>query len=285
MPEIIPKIRTAIFLLLISLIFSAFAAALVVGLLAADLENARTLQWAMLLGELLMPVPVIFWARRYATHFFRFFRMQPVANISIAAAIPMGIGLPILMDEITHLAQKLWPLPETSSNIDAILGISNLSSAVLVIGMVVILAPFAEELVFRGFFQRILEYRLSDVTKAALFSALTFALVHFNPWWVLQIYITGIFLGYVAWRTDSIVIAFLLHMLYNGFDLMLANLNSATLALYEWKGHVSPLVLLVALGLFLLGMQLFIRVTPVAERPDDVIMVEDLFKHFPNLPH
>jgi membrane protease YdiL (CAAX protease family) len=79
-----------------------------------------------------------------------------------------------------------------------------------VIGVVVLAAPLIEELMFRGFFQRILEYRQGDITKSVLLSAMVFALIHFNPWWIVQIYLMGLFMGYMAWRTDSIWPSFLL---------------------------------------------------------------------------
>ena len=97
---------------------------------------------------------------------------------------------------------------------------------------VVIIAPIGEEILFRGFLQRFLEKHWKDITKAVLVTSLFFALIHFNPYWTIQIYILGIFLGYLSWKTKSVIPSILLHGLNNGTAFILS-LFDKTLIVYN----------------------------------------------------
>jgi hypothetical protein len=148
-----------------------------------------------------------------------------------------------------------------------------------VIGVVVLAAPLIEELMFRGFFQRILEYRQGDITKSVLLSAMVFALIHFNPWWIVQIYLMGLFMGYMAWRTDSIWPSFLLHAINNGWSVWWVH-EPAITRFWEWHGHVNPLILAAGILLFYIGMRFFVALTPVAAKRTDLILIENLDDYY-----
>ena len=112
---------------------------------------------------------------------------------------------------------------------------------------VVILAPLGEEIIFRGFLQRIIEKTWKDITRAILFTALIFAFIHMNPYWFIQIYILGVFLGFLAWKTNSIIAPLILHGLNNFIALLLSVLELQNTSFYLWNGHVSPWILVLAL--------------------------------------
>ena len=82
-----------------------------------------------------------------------------------------------------------------------------------------------------------------------------FAVIHMNPGWIIQIYLLGIILGYLAWRTGSIFPGLILHALNNGLALGLQNYQGSIENIYTWKNHVSPLFLLVAIFLFFKGFK------------------------------
>ena len=279
MPELIPKIRTAALLMIFGSLFGLFAAMLIAALFVTDLGDIEALQLALMVGELLIPVPIILWARRMKSPLRNFFRFHPVSRESVVTAIPIGIGMVILVDELDRIFQRLIPLPGGFDQLGEVLRIHDLWSGVILIGVIVIFGPLVEELIFRGFFQRVLEFRLKDVTRAALISALVFALVHFNPWWIVQIYLIGVLLGYMAWRTNSIWIPVILHAMNNGFSLLFTNIMGEDPGWYEWHGHVSPPIILIGAALFFLGMKAFIAVTPVAQRDEDIIFIEEARDH------
>ena len=99
-----------------------------------------------------------------------------------------------------------------------------------------LLAPFAEEIVFRGAILKSLlqSSRLTPLGAIAI-SALIFALIHFNPAQLPHALLIGFLLGWMYYRTGSILpgiayhwvnnsIAYVLYNLYPNPDLTLADL-------------------------------------------------------------
>lgn len=79
---------------------------------------------------------------------------------------------------------------------------------------VVVVAPFAEELFFRGFVYRAMR-RWAPVHPAAALSALVFALVHVEPLIMPSIFVLGVLLAHSVERKDSIVPAIVAHGVFN----------------------------------------------------------------------
>jgi len=79
---------------------------------------------------------------------------------------------------------------------------------------VVILGPVIEEV----FFRRIILHqflKIYNAIPALLLSALLFTIYHTTPYGLGQIFITGLILGYVFYRTNSLIACILLHSFYN----------------------------------------------------------------------
>lgn len=102
----------------------------------------------------------------------------------------------------------------------------------VVIGL---LAPLAEEMVFRGAVLRALLHSRRRPWVAIAISALLFALIHMNPAQMPHAFLIGLLLGWLYYRTDSIVpgvvyhwvnntVAYVLYNLYPDPDLTLAQL-------------------------------------------------------------
>jgi membrane protease YdiL (CAAX protease family) len=118
---------------------------------------------------------------------------------------------------------------------------------------IVVLAPLGEELLFRGFLQKFLEEHWNDVTRAVLVTSLFFAIIHLNPFWLIQIYVLGILLGYLAWRTGSIWAGFILHAANNFMALIFTNYSQVLDKFYTWHGHVAPWFLLMGIVCVYIG--------------------------------
>ncbi len=80
--------------------------------------------------------------------------------------------------------------------------------------MIVVAAPIMEEVVFRGI---VLEGFLRNFhpKKAILHSALIFGAVHLNPWQFIGAALVGLLLGWLYYRTRSLIPCILVHMLNN----------------------------------------------------------------------
>ncbi|MCU0638388.1 MAG: CPBP family intramembrane metalloprotease [Candidatus Krumholzibacteria bacterium] len=79
---------------------------------------------------------------------------------------------------------------------------------------IVILSPFGEELLFRGFIQRIFQRNFNGALAVAL-AAAVFGLSHFNLDILAGVAWFGIVLGYLYLRTGNLFYPFLAHALFN----------------------------------------------------------------------
>ena len=82
-----------------------------------------------------------------------------------------------------------------------------------------------------------------------------------NPFWFAQIYILGILLGFLAWKTNSIVPSLILHSLNNLIALILSFSAKSETSFYLYKGHVSPWILLLAIIFIYTGFRAINRGT------------------------
>jgi uncharacterized protein len=81
----------------------------------------------------------------------------------------------------------------------------------------IVVAPAGEEIVFRGFLFRGFVRSERSAWPGIVVISLLWAALHIQYDWtgVLQIFIVGLFLGFVRWRSGSVLLTFLLHALFN----------------------------------------------------------------------
>lgn len=84
----------------------------------------------------------------------------------------------------------------------------------LVIVAVSVTPAICEEFFFRGFVQKSFEFKQKPAT-AILLTSVFFGLYHFNPYGLLPLIFIGIYLGYAAYKSNSIAIPVILHFLNN----------------------------------------------------------------------
>lgn len=84
---------------------------------------------------------------------------------------------------------------------------------------VVLAAPFGEEVMFRGFVYRGFVRSQRDVIPAIIVIAGAWALLHNQYDWygIVQIFVLGLALGWVRWRTGSTLLTFALHAATNAW--------------------------------------------------------------------
>ena len=79
---------------------------------------------------------------------------------------------------------------------------------------ILIAAPLLEEVFFRGI---LLEGFLKNYSpaKAITWSALIFGMVHLNPWQAIGATVDGLLIGWLYWRTNSLIPGLIIHMFNN----------------------------------------------------------------------
>jgi len=247
-----PTVRSAFYIIIITLLFS-----MLIGVVWVDLQG----KIKILLLELFTIVPAVIFVFVKRLPFRDVFRLEKVKGTILLVSGFIGLGWSVVTDELDRLLQNFIPMPEKLWHLmkDFLIFHSRQEMVILIIA-VVFVASFAEEMLFRGFFQGALE-RATDVTKAVLISAFVFAVSHFNPWWVVEILIFGVLLGVLAWRSESILPCVVVHGVNNTLALVFINMNVSQLRWYSFKGHVSPLWLFLGLGFIIFGFKIFYKLT------------------------
>jgi membrane protease YdiL (CAAX protease family) len=150
----------------------------------------------------------------------------------------------VIGDELDRLIQIFVPVPQWFiDELQFMKAESGTEWLMLILG-VVLLAAFAEELLFRGFLQVSLE-RKGDPTRAVLLTSLTWTMVHMNPFWAIQIFIIGVVIGFLAWRTNSVIPSIIVHGMNNLLSLIFYNIGDQ-IPWYLMGNHVSIYLLLPA---------------------------------------
>jgi len=85
---------------------------------------------------------------------------------------------------------------------------------IFVVIVVALVPAICEEFMFRGFIQRSFEFKLKPF-RAALVTALFFGIYHFNPYGIIPLVLLGLYFGFAAYISNSIVIPVILHFLNN----------------------------------------------------------------------
>ncbi|HMG09671.1 MAG TPA: CPBP family intramembrane glutamic endopeptidase [Mucilaginibacter sp.] len=79
---------------------------------------------------------------------------------------------------------------------------------------VIIAAPIMEEILCRGILLKGLLKNYSP-QKAILISAIFFGVMHLNPWQALPAFCAGLFLGWVFYKTQSVIPGMIIHATIN----------------------------------------------------------------------
>ena len=211
--------------------------------------------FAMFIGQGFLVVPVMVFLLRKKYPLAKSLRFNAVSNKTLISTVFLSLGAVILSNEINLLIDMVIPMPDSFLQVEAILTPDNPLSFALLIFTIVILAPVGEEILFRGFLQKYLENAWADITRAILFSSLFFAVIHFNPYWMIQIYFLGVLLGFLAWRTNSIIPCILFHVIINGTSLFFTSMGESFESLILWHEHINPIILLIGGTLFWLGFK------------------------------
>ncbi len=142
--------------------------------------------------------------------------LLPLSYLSFL--VPLGILLWIWLGVLHSLGYRPLLQPAVEIYRDASLHGDWADMAAIAAGAV-IMAPLAEELLFRGFIFGLLRGRLG-VGAAVLLTSAAFAAFHINIEVVLPIFFVGVVLNLIYLRTGRLAYPILFHVLFNGGTLL-----------------------------------------------------------------
>jgi len=201
-------------------------------------------RWLLVLGDVpFLVIPIIYVKiKKYDAANILRFRAVPAGILSVS--ILLGLALGVVSDELDRLIQIFLPLPRWFAEELEFMRAETSGEWLLLLLGVVLLAALAEEILFRGFLQVSLE-RKGDPTRAVLLTSLTWTMIHVNPFWAIQIFVIGVIIGFLAWRTDSVVPGIIVHGINNLLSLIFYNFGDR-LNWYLMGDHVSIYILIPA---------------------------------------
>jgi membrane protease YdiL (CAAX protease family) len=176
-------------------------------------------------GILTILVPFYLLSQRSPFGFVREFRMTLPRLLTLAISV-VAVGSAVIpMNALQGVVFRKWPQnPEYISFLLSIKPKGPGSLILVGIGIVVV-AAIAEELLFRGFIQRILERNMGG-PLAVILTGVLFALMHFDAPAFLGITGLGILFCYIFYRTRNLWNSILAHACFNAFDLWRLNAMS-----------------------------------------------------------
>jgi membrane protease YdiL (CAAX protease family) len=149
---------------------------------------------------------------KYDAPFLESIKWKPKERIRLASYLPLGILLALAV----VAAAAVFPSPNEPP-LEKLLRVP--LAAFLFAALGVLVAPFVEEIIFRGFVYPVVERRLGT-GLAVVASALLFAGVHVSQLWgswpaIALITVVGFTLSAVRAKTDSLFPGFVIHLSYN----------------------------------------------------------------------
>ena len=249
--------RGVFFIVLISILGAFFSGGLIMAISLASSDKPDQLYTfiSFIVGQGFMIIPLLWYINSKNASFKKTIRLNPISSQILFSTVLFSLGLIIISDEMDRIMQTIIPAPEYITDLDQLLKPDTLLGFVLLFIAVSILAPIGEELLFRGFLQQFLEKYWSDTTKAILVTSFVFSAIHFNPYWFIQIYLLGIMLGFLTWKTNSVIPSIILHGLNNTMAMLFSFSDSAESSFYTFNGHVAPWIIVFAIIIIISGFK------------------------------
>jgi membrane protease YdiL (CAAX protease family) len=140
------------------------------------------------------------------------YKFNKVPVIVVIVSVLMVLTMPVLTDPVTVLI----PMSDEVKKLFADMFDPNIISYITVI----LVAPILEETIFRGIILNGLLKKYSPETGIVV-SAAIFAAIHLNPWQAIPAFLGGLLMGWMYWKTRSIIPGMILHFANNLFSTIL----------------------------------------------------------------
>ena len=124
------------------------------------------------------------------------------------------LAVNLIMGLIMYLVFSALGLEVAPQNATNIINKTNKDNFILVFIAIVVAAPIAEEIIFRGVVYKTLANYFST-TIAILLSGIVFSLLHLDWFFILQISVMGILLAYCYRKTQTLITPIVAHMVVN----------------------------------------------------------------------
>lgn len=209
---------------------------------AMNLTDPLELSLSVLLSNVLMIAHLLFWKDvRFNGH-----SLVEVPVRMLLVCIPLVLSAMFVL----NVFNEWMNLPNWGA--EAFLGMSSNVWGVIAIA---IGAPLVEELLFRGAVMNCLHRAGYGVGSMIVWSALIFGVFHLNPAQIPFAFLLGLLLGWLYYRTGSLLPGILCHFINNSLGVILLRSDHADARMIDMVGGTTSLIigLVVATVIFVLS--------------------------------
>jgi membrane protease YdiL (CAAX protease family) len=215
-------------------------------------------------GIMAILFPLLILSKRFSLRFAEEYRLEAPALEMTVLALLISAGMIMPIEALSTFMEKRWP-PEADYNnfLVSIKPKGTLSFAAVTLGLAVF-TPAAEELLFRGFIQRIFMRNMSAALAVSL-SALLFGICHFDLPTLPAATALGFVYGYLFYATGNLLYPILGHAIFNLVSVIrLHGLSEADLQVPEIE-YPPTLLVVISLAVTVLAIYHLRRVRRSAQ--------------------
>ena len=218
----------------------------------ADQTTLMNLVMAIALpGSFLLAVFIVLRIRPLAPTAFQW---KPSFFKLLLLGLVMLLGLDYILGELMTFLPNYDQLLEDYSSM-----FEGIDMIYLLIGGVIV-GPICEEIIFRGIIEEGFLQTYNSPGKAILFSAMIFGGIHLVPLQVLNAFLAGLLLGWIYWKTRSLWIVIIMHILNNYMAFSFMDVDTHSFRAYFSNDLTYYSSIIVALAVMYFAYQLFERV-------------------------
>ena len=140
------------------------------------------------------------------------------------------------------------------------LNITSFSGFINVFFVIAILPAIGEELLFRGVLLKFAKKRSSTMTAPLIITSLLFALVHFNIYGLVPLFLAGAMLGIIYYLTGSLWCSMLFHLIINGSQIAMVYLGNGNKAIKSFVESDAIPVYIPLISLVVLAFSFYLLV-------------------------
>lgn len=181
--------------------------------------------------------------------------LSPISYRVVLETLIMGMASIILLGWLSEVINLPDYMSDAFDELDNVYGMISIC----------LLGPIAEELVFRGAIEGHLLRKWKNPKMAIFVSALIFGLFHANPAQIPFAFLIGLLLGWIYYRSGSLLLVMLVHVLNNSLSVLIASIYSENATLTQLVGESS--VYIVLAGAFICFMLSFWRLRQMLPKP------------------
>lgn len=187
------------------------------------LGSAATLPlglWGTVLTELAMLAAAVLVSRVRQDAFEINFPLKSTPPRNFLNAVWLAFGGYFLISAVTCFISAF--VPEYTNTTDVLMYENYMkdSSPIVVVISIVAVPAFCEEMLFRGYFLNKLMRTHKSPVIPILVSSLLFGILHFDLYKLPITTLMGVVLGYLAWKTGSVLLPVIFHMINNAMSVV-----------------------------------------------------------------